>query len=152
MRVMGGLFGPPPFRGRTHEALAAWLFAAERRCDWRCLSAQLGQRVWPGIAGFGQFRQRPDSLARFRFSRARMRRYSLRSVVLFLVFSYASRCWTGFSGLTGALCVTGVESRLGLRCFAAGGLALVFCGLGLLVRWVLALLFSFFRPVRSMVY
>ena len=115
-------------------------FSEWRRCDWRCLSAHVGQRVCSGIAGFGQLLQRPSSLARCRSSRARMRLYSRRSVVLFLASSYASRRWTGFFGLTGASCVTGGGSRLGLRCFAAGCSAVVFCGLGLLVRW------------RSMVY
>ena len=48
------------------------------------------------------------------------------------------------SGLTGAFCVTGVLSRLGLGCFAACGLGGLFCGLGLL--------FLFFWTDRSMVY
>ncbi len=147
MRGLGGPFGLLVLRGRTHDAPAARLFAAERRCDWRCFSAQPGHRVSPGIAGFGQLLQRPNSLALCRSSRARMRRYSRRSVVLLLASSYACRHWTSSSGLTGALCVIGV-ARLGLRCFAARGSAGIFCGL--------TLLFLIFRRVgsrvRSMVY
>ena len=52
----------------------------------------------------------------------------------------------------GALRLTGVVSRLGLGCFAARGVGGLFCGLGLLFRWVLTLLFLVLWSDRSMVY
>ena len=51
MRGLGDLFGPLALRGRTHDALAVRLFAAERcRCS-RCFPAQLEQRLWFGMLG-----------------------------------------------------------------------------------------------------
>ena len=139
--VNGTAFLLPELQARILAALTVH-FSEWRRCDWRCFSAQAGHRVSPGIAGLGQLLQRPNSLALCRSSRARMRRYSRRSVVLLLASSYACRHWTSSSGLTGALCVTGV-ARLGLRCFAARGSAGIFCGL--------TLLFLIFRRVGSRV-
>ena len=47
------------------QALAAFfiafLAASLRRRSWRCFSAQLSHRVWPGMAGFRQLLHCPDS-------------------------------------------------------------------------------------------
>ena len=71
MRSLGGLFGLLALRGRTHDALAVRLFAAERRRYSRCFLAQVEQRVLPGIAGFRQSLQSPRALALRRFSWAK---------------------------------------------------------------------------------
>ena len=73
------------------------LLALLRMRDSRCLSAQVGQRVWPGLAGFGQLLHRPSSLAFRRLSWAMRRRYSLRSGLWLLVRSYSRRACTAFS-------------------------------------------------------
>ena len=49
MRGLGGLFGPLALRGRTHDALAVRLFAAERCRYSLCFSAQVEQRLWFGM-------------------------------------------------------------------------------------------------------
>ena len=51
MRGLGGLFGPLALRGRTHDALAVRLFAAERCRYSLCFSAQVEQRLWFGMLG-----------------------------------------------------------------------------------------------------
>ena len=72
---------------------AALRLASLRLRDCRWCSTQLGQRVWPGMAGAGQLLHLPVALAIRRRSWARRRLYSLRSGVLFLTFSYARPFW-----------------------------------------------------------
>ena len=62
----------------------------------RCLSLQVGQRVWPGMAGLEQLRHWPRSLAFCRFSWAKRRRYSMRSGVWLLARSYSRRVGATF--------------------------------------------------------
>lgn len=64
-----------------------------------CLSGQVGQRIWPSIAGFGQLLQRPRDLAIRLRSLALFLWHSLRSGLLFLVRSYSRRCWNWCSRL-----------------------------------------------------
>ena len=130
-----------------------WL-ALSRAClrCCRCCSAHVSQRVWSGMGGAPHPTQSPRDLASFRFAWAIWRSSSFRSGVCALFRSYTCRCWSRSSGLMGALRLTGVVSRLGLGCFAARGVGGLFCGLGLLFRWVLTLLFLVLWSDRSMVY
>ena len=69
----------------------ALLLASLNLRDCRWCSAQLGQRVWPGMAGAGQLLHLPVALAIRRRSWARRRLYSMRSGFLFLACSYSRR-------------------------------------------------------------
>ena len=101
-------------------AVSALLWVSFFLREILCLSGQVGQRIWPSIAGFGQLLQRPRDLA-----------IRLRSPALFLVRLYSRRCWNWCSRLTGVLALTGCGSGLG---FGAGrGLAGVLRGFGLSV-------------------
>ena len=126
---------------------AAWILCCRasslaRLRNPRCFSAQVSQRVWPGIAAFGQALQRPSSLVWRRCSWARSLFCSLRSGVLPLATSYAFWRCAFSSGLRVVL--REVVFGLGLGCFRA-------LGLGWLVRVVLTLLFLLFGFRRSIV-
>ena len=78
---------------------AAFRLASLRLRDCRCASAQVVQRVWPGMAVcLVQSRHLPSSLAFCRCSCASCRWYSLRSGVLFLAWSYSWRVSLVVSG------------------------------------------------------
>ena len=77
--------------------VAALLLASLRLRSSLCLSAQVGQRVWPGMAGSVQLLHRPVSLAICRFCCASSRCFFLRSGLWFLFRSYSLRATSLFS-------------------------------------------------------
>ena len=101
--------------------------ASLRLRDSRCRSAQEGQRAWPGMLVLLQLLHKPSALAFSLFSRAKLRRYSMRSGRWFLIRSYSRRPCFGGLGFLG-LSVGGSFAALGL---VVGGFlraALVFFG------------------------
>ena len=105
----------------------------------RCFSAQVGQRVWPGLAGLEQLRHCPSSLALCRFSWARRRRYSMRSGVWLLARSY-SDCFRFLS--------SAVEGSGSVRRF--GATLVVFLVLGFFLEDFLAVFFWLFEEFPAL--
>ena len=102
---------------------AALRLASLRLRDCRWCSAHVGHLVCPLMAGAGQFRHLPLSLALRRCSWAKCRLYSMRSGVWFLARSYSWRCsgvclaWgcLAVSFSSGLSCTTGSLGRSTLR-------------------------------------
>ena len=119
---------------------AIFLRLALLRClDSRCFSEQVGQRVWPGLAGFGQLLHRPSSLAFRRLSWARSCWYSMRSGVWFLARSYSVR----FRFLSPAREGSGSARRFGAALVA-------FLALGFFLEDFPAVFFWFFEEFPAL--